>query len=796
MRDSHVLRRIRIVELMLAFVLTTPSLGVAQDTVGTGTVRGRVTDAAGRPVAGAVICASVTGQCTESGADGSFRLDIRPGSYRLDIVMPAQPVFVTDEVQVRAGLEQAIEVALPDRTGLAESITVTASTLAPPVEVKTSGFVAAAADISTSASALQDVARFVQTLPGAVIGTDDFRNDIIVRGGSPLENLYIVDNIEIPNINTFATFASAGGSVSIIDAQLIDNVTFLTGGYPAPYGNRTSSVLQIAQREGRRDRTAARATLGFAGAGLLVEGPIGSASQGSWAMSVRRSFLDLFTDDVGIGGVPVLYTVNAKAVYDFSPRDRVWAVNVAGLDNIRLGLTEDSDPTEELANLDIRYRGRRSATGVNWQRLMGARGVGLLGVTHARASVNQTITDLLRTGVPAPGTPVEAQLAAGQVVFRENSREAETTLKYDLTLTTSLFEKVQAGASVKVARIDYDSASPFGTDSPFFPAADVNPFSLRETSTTTQASAYVQATRSVMGRAELTAGLRADRYGFNAATRVSPRIAADVRLTTRVALRASAGQYYQQPFFLFLAAYPENRSLTPFRADHYVGGLAVTLGAASRLTVEAYRKNYRDYPVSSQIGPLSLANIGDTFAVRDTLFPMVSTGRGEATGVEFFVERRLDVASRWHGEANLAFARSRFSGIDGVLRPGSFDYPIVANAAGTYRLSDRWRLSGRVAYLAGRPYTPFDAERSAAQRRGVYDVFRVNDERAADYFRLDLRVDRTLRVGPRAITVFAGAQNVTNRANIAGYAWDRRTNVVRTREQLGIFPTLGLEWLF
>ena len=790
------LRPIPMVALTLAGFLTIPSFGLAQDTVGTGTVRGRVIDSAGRPVPGAVVCASVTGQCTESGTDGAFRIEIRPGTYRLDVVTPSQPVFVTDEVQVRAGLEQAVEVALPPSTGFEESITVTASTLAPPVEVKTSGFVAAADASSTSASALQDVARFVQTLPGAVIGTDDFRNDIIVRGGSPLENLYIVDNIEIPNINTFATFASAGGSVSILDAQLIDNVTFLTGGYPAPYGNRTSSVLQVAQREGQRDRTAARATLGFAGAGFLVEGPIGSAARGSWVLSMRRSFLDLVTDDVGIGGVPVLYTVNAKAVYDFSPRDRVWAVNVSGVDNIRLGLTEDSDPTEELANLDIRYRGRRSATGLNWQRLIGSRGVGLLGVTHTRASVNQRITDLLRDGVPAPGTPVDEQLAAGQVVFRENSGEAETTLKYDLTLTTTRVEKVQAGASLKVAQIDYDSASPFGTDSPFFPVADVNPFSLRETSTATQASAYVQATQAVMGRAQVTAGLRADRYGFNAATRVSPRIGANVELTPRVALRASAGQYYQQPFFLFLAAYPENRSLKPYRADHYVGGVAVTLGGASRLTVEAYRKNYRDYPVSSQIGPLSLANVGDTFAVRDTLFPMVSGGRGEATGVEFFVERRPDARSRWHGEANLAFSRSRFSGIDGVLRPGSFDYPIVANAAGTYRVGERWRFSGRMAYLAGRPYTPFDETMSAAQRRGVYDLDRVNDERAADYFRLDLRVDRTVRVGPRAITVFAGAQNVTNRANVAGYSWDRRANVVRTREQLAIFPTLGLEWRF
>ena len=160
------------------------------------------------------------------------------------------------------------------------------------------------------------MSRYVQTLPGVVIGTDDFRNDLIVRGGSPLENLYVVDNVEIPNTNTFANFASAGGTVSILDAELLQDITFLSGGYPAPYINRTSSVLQVTQREGNRERFEGRATVGFAGAGAILEGPLGAAGKGSWVVSARRSFLDLFTQDLGFGGVPVLYTVNAKAVYD------------------------------------------------------------------------------------------------------------------------------------------------------------------------------------------------------------------------------------------------------------------------------------------------------------------------------------------------------------------------------------------------------------------------------------------------------------------------------------------------
>jgi hypothetical protein len=634
----------------------------------------------------------------------------------------------------------------------------------------------------------------VQSLPGVVIGSDDFRNDLIVRGGSPLENLYIVDNIEIPNINTFANFASAGGTVSILDANLIDSVTFLTGGYPAPYGNRTSSVLQVGQREGNRQRVAGRATVGFAGAGGIVEGPLG-AGRGSWVLSVRRSFLDLFTDDVGIGGVPVLYTVNGKALYDLSARDRVWVVNVSGVDKVRLGLTEDSDLTSELSTLDIRYRGWRSATGVNWQRTLGTKGVGLLGVTHSRGVVRQQVTDLVRGGLPSPSTPVPDQIANGDLVFRERSGESESTLKYDLTAYVPAFGKLQAGGAVKIFDVHYDAASPFGSDSPFFAQPDQNPFALRERFRTVQTSAYVQGTRALARRVDVTLGGRVDRYGYLERTRVSPRMGVSVSVTQRLSLRASAGQYYQQPFFLFLTAFPENRSLVPFRADHVVGGLAYTPGRDTRVTVEAYRKTYRDYPVSSQIPALSLANVGDTFAVGDVLFPMRSDGRGIVSGVEVFAERRPGVA-RWDGQVNLSLSRTRHAGLDGVPRPGSFDYPVVANGLATYRVSPRWDVSTRVAYLSGRPYTPIDEASAAAQRRAVYDLSRVNALRLPAYVRVDVRVNRNLRIGDRPVSIFAGVQNVTNRRNVAGYAWDRRNNALQAREQLGIFPILGLDWRF
>jgi hypothetical protein len=778
----------------VVFLLLLARPGFAQDTTGVGAVRGEVQTPLAQPAPDVAVCLPEISRCVVTDAEGRFAInDVRAGRYRLEIIAPGQPPL-DSSIDVRAGLATSVEVDLPDTGALQETVIVSAPAFVAAEEVKNSAFLVSSTDILRSAGALQDISRYVQTLPGVVIGTDDFRNDLIVRGGSPLENLYIVDNIEIPNINTFANFASAGGTVSILDAQLIQDVTFLTGAFPASYGNRTSSVLQTALREGNRERVAGQATVGFAGAGVVLEGPL-QAGAGSWIVSARRSFLDLVTDDIGVGGVPVQYTFNAKAVLDVNPRNRLWLLNVTGVDEIRLGLTEDSDLTEELSTFDIRYDGWRSATGINWQQTFGQRGVGLFGVSHSRARVQQRISDLLRNGLPAQDASVEEQLAGGETVFRENSGETETTIKYDLTAYAPVVEKVQAGVSVKRLTIDYDTASPFGTDSPYFAVPDQNPFALREAAATHQVGAYVQGSRRVGRRLGVTVGGRIDRYAFLSATRFSPRGGLSFDVTDAVSVRASAGRYYQQPFFLFLTAFPENRALSPFRADHVVAGVDVTRGDSWRATVEFYEKRYRDYPVSSDIASLSLANIGDTFAVREILFPLVSEGRGRARGVELSVERRAAATSPWYSQANVAFSHARHAGRDGALRPGSFDYPFVANLLGGYRRGD-WEFSLRTTNLSGRPFTPFDEALSIAQRRSVFDLSRVNDQRGPDYFRLDVRVDRRFTIAAQPVTLFVGVQNLTNRTNVSGYSWNRRDNLPRTLEQQGIFPILGLDWSF
>jgi hypothetical protein len=755
-----------------------------QDTAGVGAITGTVTGHDAAPAAGIRVCVLTTTRCVTSDERGRFRLtEIRVGDYQLEISAQQLPPFRSAPVSVRAGLEAQIEIALPAFDAVQQSVTVSDSGFVAPEEVKTSSFLVERQEIFKSAGAQMDVSRYVQSLPGVGVGSSSMRNDLIVRGGSPLENLFVVDNIEIPNINTFANLASAGGLTSILDADLIRDVNFMSGGYPAPFINRTSSVLQIASREGSRDEFSARLSMSLLTGGLILEGPLGRNKKGSWVTSIKRSFLEVAKSAFD-NSPPVIYTFNTKATYDLSPRDRIWAVNFSGIDSIhiapKLKATED-DPQ----SIDLSYGGRRFATGLNWQHLFGDRGVGLFGVSHSEARVNQTAKDVQRYGLPVADTPV---------FYREANHEGETTLKYDLTANASGFGKIQAGGSFKTFRIRYDAAAPLGVDNPFSPIRDVNAFSLRKNFLAYQSGAYVQSTRNLTSRLNLTWGGRFDNYQILGQNRFSPRIGLSYKLNDRLSLRASYGHYYQQPLFLVIESFPQNRALTPIRSTHMVAGLTYVLGPTVRMTVEAYQKDYKDYPVSVQFPSFSMASAGDTFDVTEILMPYTSAGRGRARGMEFFIEKKFN--GRWFAQGNLSISSTRFSGLDGVRRPGAYDYPVVVNAVVGYKLTRKWDISSSFRAMSGRPYTPFNEALSAAQNRGIYDLSRISGLRSPAYFRPDLRFDRTFTVRNKPLLFWAGIQNVMNRRNVSGVRWNQNTNRSENYRQEGLFPLIGIDWKF
>lgn len=257
---------------------------------------------------------------------------------------------------------------------------------------------------------------------------------------------------------------------------------------------------------------------------------------------------------------------------------------------------------------------------------------------------------------------------------------------------------------MKQFRLNYDSAAPLGFDSPYSLQPGRNPFSIDDRVTAWQSGAYTQLTHDLTSALNVTVGGRFDRYQYIDASRVSPRLAATLALTPRLSLKASTGIYYQQPAFQFLTVFPENRLLKPFRADHYVGGASYTLAAGLLLSIEGYRKNYRDYPVSTDYPSLSLANLGDSFNAANTLeqlgvFPLVASS-------EAHDDRILWMEVPWHsgvaarGTSDLSGAVTAVS----VRRGRLHDHPHVRHSRDR-RFRARWR-SCESHHLFARRYAP------------------------------------------------------------------------------------------
>jgi hypothetical protein len=724
-------------------------------------------------VATATVLVENTALAAVTDAEGRFRLpDVPAGTHVLRIEAPGYGVLSQPDVLVSPGRSSAIAIDLdPGSSAFSEQVVVKAPTFDRPPEVTTSSYGMQYAEVRRSAGAIGDINRFVQALPGVVIANDQ-RNDLVARGGSPSENLTLIDNIEVPNLNHFGAQGTGGGAISMLNTELLADATFLAGGFPSDFGNRLSSVLDVRLREGNRASTEVEADVNFAGASLVMEGPL--TKSGSWIATVRRSYLNVLSDVISLPAVPETTSYQFKGVYDVDPQNKVWVVGLGGRDSILFEVDEADLDDPSLVRVD--NEGWRVVTGANWQRLFGKRGYGILSLSDASSYF---------------GVEARDRQLGDRVTLLNSSREGETTLKYDVSWQLGRAWSVRTGAAWRRIRSELDIDQPFGVENPYsVDPTRVNVVSLHTAFTTSISSGHLQVSGPIAPRLKLTLGSRVDRFAYLDETRVSPRAGLAFELSPNVTATASVGRYHQQPDLVFLNADPINRDLDTMRSDHVVVGVSYVPRPDVKISVEAYRKTYARYPVSLEYPTLSLANTGDVFGVGGLLFPMVSQGDGRSRGLELFLHKRL--TRGLYGQVSYTLSRTEHAALDDVLRRGTFDAPHTASIIGGYRAGPSWEFSTRFTFISGRPYTPPLVTESQAQNRWISDLGRVNAERTPSYHRLDLRVDRRFSLGPTYTTFFFEAQNVYNRENVFRYAWNPKTRMVDADLQFAFLPVFGV----
>lgn len=334
-------------------------------------VSGRVIDRLTRqPVPfAAVVISGQPGKGAMADSAGKFTIaQVKPGIYRLSASMLGYRSALTSEYIVSAGTP-FIEIELEKEAQGIETVTVMPSpvrrTAESPVSVRTIGL----REIEKSPGSNRDIARIVRSYPGVSFSPVGYRNDLIVRGGGPSENRFFMDGIEIPNINHFATQGASGGPVSLVNSDLIREIDFYTGAFPADRAGALSSVLDFRLRDGDPDRQRFKATLGASEVGLSGSGHIGEKA--TFLFSARQSYLQMLFKLLGLPFLPNYIDAQAKVRIRFSQRDELTVLALAGIDNMRLNTDEKGEETEYLLSYLPRLRQETFTVGASYRHYAG-----------------------------------------------------------------------------------------------------------------------------------------------------------------------------------------------------------------------------------------------------------------------------------------------------------------------------------------------------------------------------------------------------------------------------------------
>ncbi|MGI9541323.1 MAG: TonB-dependent receptor, partial [Flavobacteriaceae bacterium] len=613
-----------------------------------------------------------------------------------------------------------------------------------------------AVEIETYPGGNNDITKVVQSMPGISPSIGGFRNDIIIRGGAPNETVYYLDGIEIPNINHFSTQGSAGGPVGMINVSFVRDVTLSSSAFGAEYDNPLSGVLAFEQREGDPNKFGGNFRFGASEAGLTLEGPLfrkdkDRPASTTFLFSVRRSYLQFLFELIGLPIRPDYWDYQWKIKHEIDAYNSLTFIGIGAIDDFSVKAPDEFD-AEQQATLDqVPIIDQRSATvGLSWKRNY-KNGKGFM-TTALSTNRLKNVFSRYEDNTTRTGT-----------IFQNDSFEWETKLRYQTTFYTDQW-KWSSGFNIQQS--SYQNNTIFNyRDIAYNTSIDFAKYGL-----------FVKGSRKLLNdRLDLTLGLRTDADSFstgsNLIDNLSPRIAFSYALTENQQwkLNATAGRYFKIPTYTMLGFQNErslfvNQDASYLRSDHFVGGLEYNFSPSSRFTLEAFLKNYSNYPVSVVDG-VSLANKGGGFEVLGNE-EIVSNGTGQSSGLEFLFQQKL--SNSFYGVFAYTYFFSEFTGLDLVSRPSVWDSRHLISFTGGYKLKRNWEVSARWRFAGKNPYVPTDLDESLeAYPEIILDYDRLGEVKLNAFNLADIRIDKKWNFKDLSFNFFFEIQNFLGQPNPA-----------------------------
>ena len=653
-----------------------------------------------------------------------------------------------------------------------------------------------------------DPARMASNFAG-VQGSDDSRNDIVVRGNSPLGVVYRVEGIDIPNPSHFAVSGSTGGPVSVLNNKILGNSDFFMSAFPAEYGNSTSGVFDLKLRNGNNNQHEFTGQFGLFGTEVLAEGPMSKNGNSSYLVMGRYSSLALFQKlgvTIGTDAVPVYGDGAFKFNWKLKKGGQLSWWGMGGKSNIDLLISEQKEYSKEFygeGDRDQYFGTSMYVSGLSYKKSLNEK-------TYLTATLAGSL---------------EEQHARHMYLHRSlEVTGADTTIKVDSSFNmlgfdfktmklsgyTAINHKINKQHLIK-AGVNFDVLSFNYMDSVLADLDDRNSWKTRwnYSGTALLIQPFAQWKWKINDKMDLTAGIHAQYFTLsNSLSPAEPRVGFKYRMKGDQSIFAGAGLHSQtQPYYTY-AYDPDNDGnahnlkMDFSRSLHSGLGYEKSFGPGLNFKTEAYYQYLYNLPINTMSNSFSLVNAGGGFS---RVFPndtLVNSGKGINYGLEFTLQKYFSKSFFFMVSASVY--DSKYLASDGIWRNTSYKGSNISN---NIDLSYVWNvLAGKefkigkkqvigvgtkITRAGGRRYGLVDIAQTEASKEIIFKDSLFNENTFRDYFRVDLKI--SWRMNTQKLTHEFGLDlvNLLNTRNLLSLAYAPKLDPNDTSEPIAEKAQLG-----
>jgi len=726
-----------------------------------GIIQGRVFDPINNdpiPFANVVIQGTTNGATTD--LEGNYKIEnLEPGAYNISVSYVGYQSKTVFEIQVTNSRTANIDIEMEENSTDLETVVVTASPFTKSEESPVSLRSIGVDEIKRNPGGNRDISKAIQSLPG-VASTASFRNDILIRGGSPAENSFYIDGIEIPTINHFSTQGASGGPNGMINVDFVKDVDFYAGAFPVNRGNALSSVFDFKYAEGNPDKMQGTFTLGSSDAGFTLDGPVGEKT--NYILSIRHSYLQFLFEAIGLPFLPTYTDYQMKIKHRFNEKNHLTIFQIGAFDDFVLNL--DANETESQ-----KYLLNVIPVNTQWNYTFGLKYTRFEDNSYTNFILSRS---MLRNNIYKYLNNDES--TNDNLLFDLNSDEEENKFRVENIRRFNGF-KLLVGAGYGFDQYSNKTYNQVPIN------GEVVISNYDATLNLNQWGVFAQISKRFLDeRLILSTGFRGDAADYSDETKnifkqISPRFSASYKISNSFNINFNTGIYYQLPPYTMLG-YVNNgvfvnkeNKLKYMRNKHIVGGLEYLAKSNTRITIEGFLKKYDQYPFLLN-DSISFANVGGDFGVVGDE-PVNSTAEGRTYGLELFVQQKL--FKGFYGIVAYTLSWSEFKDKRGNYVPTAWDSRHIVNLTGGYRFGKGWEIGAKWRFTTGSPYTPYDEASSlsipvynATFGEGVLNYNQLNSERIPAIHGLDFRLDKKFFYDKWNLQLFLDVQNAYAKSTV------------------------------